>query len=101
MKSIKFLDACKGMMYLLIGIGIASFGIASISGNTVKADNPTITNNTGKIMMSEGGFVIDGKPNYHVLVWDTETGKSKLYFFNYGKGLLGTTNYQLPSSPLY
>ncbi len=88
-----------------IGLTVAAiiFSCAALfySINPAQADNPTTVNNTGKIMMSEGGFVIDGKPNYHVLVWDTETGKSKLYFFNYGKGLLGATNYQLPSSPLY
>jgi hypothetical protein len=101
MKSIKFLDACKGMMYLLIGIGIASFGIASITGNTVKADNPTITNSAGKIMMSESGFVMNGKPMYHVLVWDTETGKSKLYGYNPVSNTIKNADYQLPSSPLY
>ena len=101
MKSIKFLDACKGMMYLLIGIGIASFGIASITGNTVKADNPTITNNTGKIQMVVDGFALNGKSAFHIIVWDTETGKSKTYTHNPITNKFVSADYQLPTTPLY
>lgn len=73
--------------------------MSSIS--TAKADNPTLTNGTGKIMMSESGFVVNGNPFYHILVWDTETGKSKLFWFNSTSRTLKSTDYQLPSSPLY
>jgi len=38
---------------------------------------------------------------YHVLVWDTETGKSKLYNFGTVTGKLTPTDYQLPASPIY
>ena len=67
--------------------------------NPVKADNPMVTNSSGKIQMSESGFVYNNTPVYHVLVWDTETGKSKLHV--YDKGKIVNANYQLPSSPLY
>ena len=100
MKSFNFVQACKGIMYLFIGIGIAAFGIASITNNSVKADHITQTNATGKIMMHESGFVLNGKAVYHTLVWDTETGKSKLYVFNGAEKMI-TPPYQLPSSPLY
>ena len=101
MKNLKFVDLCKGIMFLLIGIGIASFGIASISNNSAKADSPNTVNSTGKIMMSESGFLLNGKAMYHILVWDTETGKSKLYNFGTVTGKLTPTDYQLPASPIY
>jgi hypothetical protein len=100
MKNLKFVDLCKGIMFLLIGIGIASFGIASITNNSAKADSPNTVNSTGKIMMSESGFLLNGKPVYHILVWDTETGKSKLFGFN-GSDKMVVASYQIPSSPLY
>ena len=77
MKNLKFVDLCKGIMFLLIGIGIASFGIASISNNSAKADSPNTTDSTGKIMMHQNSFVYDGNYFFQVVVWDTETGKSK------------------------
>jgi hypothetical protein len=101
MKNLKFVDFCKGIMFLLIGIGIASFGIASISNNSAKADSPNTVNNSGKIQMSTAGFVLNNNPVYNVLVWDTETGKSKLYNFDRGTNKLVAPSYQLPSSPLY
>ncbi len=101
MKNLKFVDFCKGIMFLLIGIGIASFGIASISNNSAKADSPNTVNSTGKIMMSESGFVLNNSPIYHILVWDTETGKSKLYNYDKSVNKISTPPYQLPSSPLY
>lgn len=100
MKNLKFVDFCKGIMFLLIGVGIASFGIASISNNSAKADSPNTVNNSGKIMMSESGFSHNGKSIYNVLVWDTETGKSKIYGFN-GTDRMVVAGYQIPSSPLY
>ena len=69
--------------------------------NPVKADNPTTVNETGKIMMDQNSFVHEGAFYYHILVWDSESGKSKIYGFKKSSGLFGTTNYQLPSSPLY
>jgi hypothetical protein len=101
MKNLKFVEICKGIMFLLIGIGIASFGIASVTNNSAKADSPNTVNNSGKIMMSESGFLLNGTAMYHVLVWDTETGKSKLYNYNRNTSKLNTSEYQLPSSPLY
>ncbi len=99
MKNLKFVDFCKGIMFLLIGVGIASFGIASISNNSAKADSPNTTDSTGKIMMHQNSFVYDGNYFFQVVVWDTETGKSKFYEMDNGK--LVSSGYSLPSSPLY
>ena len=81
---------------LFFGIGVFIYAISP-----AQADSPTTTNSTGKIMMSESGFVLNGNPVYHVLVWDSETGKSKLYGINYKTLKFESASYQIPSSPLY
>jgi hypothetical protein len=86
---------------IALSLGVLFFGIGVFiySISPAQADNPTATDSTGKIMMSESGFIYNGNPMYHILVWDTETGKSKLHV--YDKGKIINANYQLPSSPLY
>jgi hypothetical protein len=84
---------------LSIGVFFFGLGVLIYSINPAQADNPTITNSAGKIMMSESGFSSNGTALYHILVWDTETGKSKLYTFDKGKMI--TATYQIPSSPIY
>ena len=100
MKNLKFVDFCKGIMFLLIGIGIASFGIASIINNSAKADNPSTVNNSGKYQMSSVGFEINGKPVYNIIVWDSETGKSKIYTYANNGEIIAAT-FKLPAAPLY
>jgi hypothetical protein len=68
--------------------------------NPAQADNPTVTNNTGKIQMAMDGFSLNGKSAFHIIAWDTETGKSKVYNYD-GVSKFTTSNYQLPTSPLY
>jgi hypothetical protein len=82
------------------GLALFTFALGTIINNSAKADNPTTVNSTGKIMMSESGFSHNGKSIYNVLVWDTETGKSKIYGFN-GTDRMVVAGYQIPSSPLY
>jgi hypothetical protein len=103
MKNLKFVDLCKGSMFLLIGIGIASFGIASISNNSAKADSPNTVNSTGKIMLDAEVVNLNGKVFYSVIAWDTETGKSSLYSINYSATTpaFQKESSNLPSSPLY
>jgi len=43
----------------------------------------------------------DGKSYYNILVWNTETGKSKMYYLNHSDGVYKVSNGQLPSSPIY
>ncbi len=88
---------------IALSLGVLFFGIGVFiySISPAQADNPTATDSTGKIMMSESGFVLNGNPVYHVLAWDTETGKSKLYGINYKTLKFENASYQIPSSPLY
>jgi hypothetical protein len=88
-----------------IGLTVAAilFSCAALfySINPAQADNPTTINNTGKIMMNQNSFVHNGTYYWHILAWDTETGKSKMYGFNKSTATLGSASYQLPSSPIY
>ena len=83
----------------IFGLSIL-FGISLINNNTVKADNPSTVNSTGKIQMQVNGFELNNKPAFHILVWDSETGKSKMYNFD-GVDKFFVSKYQIPASPLY
>jgi hypothetical protein len=95
-----FLQKCIG---LALVSGTILFGSAALIStiNPAKADNPTTVNNSGKYQMSTVGFMFNSKPVYNVLVWDTETGKSKIYGFNSTTFKMVQEGYQLPASPLY
>jgi hypothetical protein len=95
-----FLQKCFGIALVS---GTILFGSATLIStiNPAKADNPTTENNTGKIMMDQEYSQRDGKSYYNVLVWDTETGKSKMYYLSFSDGVYKTSGGQLPSSPLY
>ena len=84
-----------------LGLALFTFAIGTVMNNSAKADSPNTVNSTGKIMMSESGFVLNNSPIYHILVWDTETGKSKLYNYDKSSNKISTPPYQLPTSPLY
>lgn len=73
--------------------------IFALKYNTVQAsDNGILNSDGGKIMMHQNSFVYNNQYYYNILVWDTETGKSKLYYTNSKAWILDT---QLPISPLY
>jgi hypothetical protein len=98
----KSIDVITQRMFGLAAIIFAlCFGIATITNNSAKADNPGTINETGKIMMHQNSFVWNGEFYYHVTFWDTDSGKSKMYSFNRTKGEFYAVKYQLPSSPLY
>ena len=98
----KSIDVITQRMFGLAAIIFAvCFGISTITNNSVKADHPSTINETGKIMMDQNTIVHEGKIFYHILAWDTETGKSKLHYFFRDKSEFGAAKYQLPSSPLY
>jgi hypothetical protein len=95
-----FLQKCIGIALVS---GTILFGSAALIAtiNPAKADNPSTVNSTGKIMMDQINIQNEGKSYYHILVWDTENGKSKMYFQNKSDGTYKTGTNQLPSSPLY
>jgi len=95
-----FLQKCIGIALVS---GTILFGSAALIGtiNPTKADNPGTINETGKIMMHQESSQKDGKYYYNILVWDTETGKSKMYYLSQSEGAYKISGSQLPSSPLY
>lgn len=115
MKVSKFLQVCLGVGFVLLGIAAvlqsSQSAYASDSNNITAsdADELTIENarkstvptgTSGKIQMSESGFVHNGNLLYHILVWNTETGKSKLYHFSpRQKGMIEAA-YQIPADPM-
>jgi hypothetical protein len=95
-----FLQKCFGIALVS---GTILFGSATLIStiNPAKADNPTTLNETGKIMMDQISWQRDGKTFYNILVWNTETGKSNMYYQSISEGTYKVSSGQLPSSPLY
>lgn len=90
-------------MYKLISsiallMASAALLIFALKYSPAKAGNDISNNSSGKIMMDQNSFVYNNQYYYNVLVWDTETGRSKLYYTNSKEWILDT---QLPASPLY
>jgi hypothetical protein len=83
-----------------LGLTLFTFAIGTVMNNSAKADSPNTVNNTGKIQMSATGFEINGKPVYNIVVWDSETGKSKIYTYA-NNGEMITATFKLPASPIY
>ncbi len=79
-------------------IASAALLIFAIKYSPAKASGEMLGNASGKIMMDQNSFVYNNQYYYNILVWDTETGRSKLYYTNSKAWVLDT---QLPASPLY
>lgn len=86
---------------LTVAAIIFSFAALFYSINPAEAENPDQNNNMGKYMFSTTGFIFNGKPAYNVLVWDTESGKSKIYGLNPTTLKMIQESFQLPASPIY
>lgn len=88
----------------LFGFAAIVFAFAALiySTNPATAAKPDTEYGTGKYMMNFTSTWDGERLQWNVLVWDTETGRSKFY---YGNGKLGRIEaalsaYNLPSSPL-
>ena len=115
MTSRSFLHICLGLTAVLVGISLLLF---SIDKATAKPDIDFSDLTTaspvpqqiggGAIMMVPFNRTLyndNGTQSYQetdILVWDTQTGKSKLYYFGYQDNQYGwrTMAYPLPSNPL-
>ena len=104
MKQTTFLDKCKGIALVFSAFGLLLFGAAALvySASPIQANNgPETTYSTGKYMMTYQALEANGTLNYFALVWNTETGYSKMYYGNDESKLAPAAyGYQLPSSPL-
>ncbi len=100
-----------------VAISLSIMGIilcSTLFMATIQPANAGTSNNTPSLFPqnSNGGTIMmdytsvhvpsQDKTYYECLVWDTETGESKLYFYSYdSKGFKAyDDNVQLPSNPL-
>lgn len=81
---------------------IFAFAFLIRTASPAQADNgPETTYATGKYMVDFNAVETAATMNYYVLVWNTETGYSKLYYGNDDQSISSAPGkYQLPSSPL-
>jgi hypothetical protein len=104
MKQTTFLDKCKGIALVFSAFSLLLFGAAALvySASPAQADNgPETTYSTGKYMMSMEAVWAEDQMNWYTLVWDTESGRSKIYYGNIEVSMqAASSHYQLPSSPL-
>jgi len=94
----------KGIFGGLFALGFLAFGIAAIIASTSPAlaeSYPNTISDTGRYQMSLQANGNKDFMSWYILVWDTSSGQSKMYFANSSKGFkAAVTSYQLPSSPL-
>jgi len=104
MKPTTFLDKCKGIALVCAAFSLLLFGAAALvySASPAQADvGSQTTYSGGKYMMSLQAVMDGERMNWYILVWDTETGRSKLYYGNQKQGMdAANSQYNLPSSPL-
>ncbi len=102
METTSFFDKCKGIALVL---GVVLFGTAAILFSTTpaQADAPQMGNGAGKYGMSMTATTSStGADFWYLVVWDTETGRSKMY---YGSPKINGTksaasSFNLPAFPL-
>lgn len=104
MKSASFFEKCKGIALVFCAVGVMLFGIAAIlfSATPAQADAPQTMYATGKYQMSMCAINNSLDQSFwYIIVWDTETGRSKIYYGSVKEGTnVATGKFQLPSFPL-
>jgi hypothetical protein len=112
MKNVQLQGVTKLLAVALFGTATLFYSIKSASATTetnmvesVKSSitAPPTTGVIGKYQMALNTTVDkDGAMWYNVLAWDTETGKSKLYYSKSGSFKMNVAyeGYQLPANPV-
>lgn len=100
-----FLERCKGWALVISATGFLFLGLAAFvfSISPAQADvNPQQTYATGKYQMEFTSVVSGGTTEWYILVYDTETGYSKMYYGDSSMGKItnAASAFNLPSSPL-
>lgn len=104
MKGTTFMEKCKGIALIMGAFSLMLFGGAALihSASPAQAsEGPQMVHGAGKYQMTMTATTVADQAFWLILAWDTETGRSRLY---YGTKQDGTSKshsgYQLPSSPL-
>jgi len=79
----KFLQVCVGISIVILSAGFLfqSVGTANAAPTPGKFLQQQ-TNNIGKYQMSTSSITVGEKFFQYILVWNTETGESKCYYFD-------------------
>ena len=100
----KTLSICGGISMVLIAASLFFISVkssfASQPANNLKSFTPTMV--SGKYMMSYQVFKYnDGTEGYNILVWDSETGAGKIYYYDKGeKKMKHWESGNIPASPM-
>lgn len=102
MNANNFFKYCAGIALVT---GTLLFGSAALIYSTTPATaaGPNTTYGTGKYMMQLQAVMNDtGVMYFYVLAWDTESGRSKMYYGSDKLGKITTAGsaFNLPSDPL-
>ena len=98
MTTTSFYEKCKGIALIIFATAALMYSI-----RPAQADAPQTMYATGKYQMaltslSDGN---SGATFWYILVWDSETGRSKFYYGSVKNGTQAAyAKFQLPSSPL-
>ena len=91
----------------LLGAGLVSMGLLLcgslfVSSTQQATADPLPLDATGKYQMNFVTYWGEKGPVTEVLVWDTETGYSRIYYYDNGTKTLVVAGekYQLPAKPL-
>ena len=103
MKKSKAIALVVGVV--LFGMAAVLFGTAAViyAASPAQANNgPQMTQGYGKYKMELVSGVTSGDKTYwYIIVYNTETGRSKFYYGNVKEGTKSSHSmYNLPSSPL-
>lgn len=114
MSSKSFLNICLGITAVLLAVSLLLFSIDKATATPEPDFSGFVPGSVmpqqigGTIMMAPFNRTLysdDGSQTFQetdILVWDVQTGKSKLYYFGYKDGQYGwrPMAYPLPVSPL-
>ncbi len=104
----KVMAVCTGISMILLSASAFFFSIkSSFAGSETKSEFVRSSvfqavSANGKYMMNYQVFKYqDGGEGYNVLVWDTQSGKAKIYYYDTGeKKMKVWVQGAIPSSPL-
>jgi len=91
---------------VVLSVSVFIFSLSALIYTTTPAtaDAPTTSYSTGKYQMQlQTEFnPVDKATYFYILVWNTETGRSKYYYGSTKKGKVAPagSSFNLPSSPL-
>ena len=103
----RILAICSGISMILLSASAFLFSIkssfaGSANNSFIKSSVFQAAGTTGKYMMNYQVFKYqDGGEGYNVLVWDTQSGKAKIYYYDSSeKKMKVWENGAIPSNPL-